>query len=205
MTLMRSRAFYSTDKMVGLWKAHVLSFIEYRTAGIFHAADSHLCRVDALQSVFLHDLGLSEFDALLHFRLAPLSTRRDIAILGIIHRCVLGLGPAHFRRYIVFAEPPPRHLRSVVQRHSLQLQSMVDGTQKEITRRSLLGMIDVFNLIPCSIIEQSSSVKIFQSLLQQLIVTAATAGTDGWQQLLSSRHPLHAHPLRWWWRCEQGV
>ena len=205
MTLLRSRAFYSTDKMVGLWKAHILSFIEYRTPGIFHAADSHLSRVDALQTGFLHELGLSEFDALLHFRLAPLSTRRDIAMLGLIHRCVLGLGPAHFKNFIVFAELPPRQLRSTVQRHSLQLRSMVDGAQKEITRRSLLGMIDVYNILPCSIVEQASSVKVFQSLLQQLTVTVATAGIDGWQRILSSRHPLHVHPLRKWWSWEQSV
>eukprot|EP00969_Alexandrium_andersonii_P029728 1298020-Alexandrium_andersonii.AAC.1 len=31
--------------------------------------------------------------ALFRFRLAPLATRRDIALLGLVHRTVLGQGP----------------------------------------------------------------------------------------------------------------
>ena len=204
-SLQRSRAFYSTEKMVGLWKAHILSFIEYRTPGIFHAADSHLSRVDGLQSGFLREMGISEFDALVHFKLAPLCTRRDIAMLGLIHRCVLGHGPPHFKRFIVFVEGPSRGLRSSEQRHSLQLKSMIDGTQKEITRRSMLGMIDVYNILPCAIVDQSPSVQVFQSLLQQMVTEAATSDTDAWQRLLSSRHPLYMHPLRSWWRWEPNV
>lgn len=66
MTLLRARRYYNTTKMVELWKAHVLSYIEYRTPGIFHAADCHLHRVDGLQSSYLQEFGISEFDAL-HF------------------------------------------------------------------------------------------------------------------------------------------
>ena len=96
MRLLRSRRYYDVDKMIDLWKAHILSFIEYRTPGIYHAADCHLSRVDNLQTSFLRELGLSDLDAIRLFPLAPLCTRRDIAILGIIHRCVLGYGPLHF-------------------------------------------------------------------------------------------------------------
>ena len=198
MSLLRSRAFYSTDKIMCLWKAHILSFIEYLTPGIFHAADSHLCRVDALQTGFLREIGVPEADALVQFKLAPLCTRRDIAMLGIIHRCVLGRGPSHYKKFFVFADRPSRESRSSVQRHSLQLLSMVDGRQKEITRRSLLGMIDVYNMLPPASVEQSSSVQMLQSLLQQLVLDAVMADTDGWQRILSPRHPLHIHPIRAW-------
>ena len=75
---------------------------------------------------------------------------------------------------------------------------MVDGRQKEITRRSLLGMIDVYNMLPPAIVERSSSVQMFQSLLQQLVLDAVMAYTDGWQRILSPRHPLHIHPIRVW-------
>ena len=36
---------------------------------------------------------MSDEGALFVFHLAPLSVRRDIAILGVIHRMVLGRGP----------------------------------------------------------------------------------------------------------------
>ena len=202
MTLLRARRFYEVGKMVELWKAHILSFIEYRTPGIYHAADCHLNRVDSLQRGFLHELGLSEADALFHFNLAPLCTRRDIAILGIIHRCVLGFGPPHFREYIKFADLPDRCTRRSMHAHRLQLCSIVDGRQKEIARRSLLGAIDVYNFLPASVIECCACVKSFQSALQSMVSECAATGTDGWQTLLSPRHDLHTHPLRAWWRWD---
>ena len=52
--------------MLSLWKSNVLSFIEYRTPGIFHAATSVLDPVDRLQTSFLREMGVSDFDALLH-------------------------------------------------------------------------------------------------------------------------------------------
>ena len=97
--ILRSKHYFGVADMIGLWKSQVLSFIEYRTPGIFHAATSVLEPVDRLQVSFLREIGVSELDALLHFRFAPLCLRRDIAMLGVIHRCVLGRGPPHFRRF----------------------------------------------------------------------------------------------------------
>ena len=51
------------------------------------------------------------------FNLAPLETRRDVAILGLIHRTVLGCGPRHFAS--MFRLSPP----SSFQKHCWQLQS----------------------------------------------------------------------------------
>eukprot|EP00959_Pyramimonas_sp_CCMP1952_P394801 8272026-Pyramimonas_sp.AAC.2 len=58
-----------------------------------HASSSVLAPRDALQTRFLNSLGISASDALFYFDLAPLSSRRDMSILGVIHRTVLGLGP----------------------------------------------------------------------------------------------------------------
>ena len=55
-----------------------------------------LQRLDRIQDRFLEELGLSAAEALLKHNLAPLSTRRDIAMLGLIHRTVLGCGPNTF-------------------------------------------------------------------------------------------------------------
>ena len=52
-----------------------------------------LRRLDKVQESFLRQL------VLLEFNLAPLSMRRDIAMLGIIHRAALGDGPTQFREY----------------------------------------------------------------------------------------------------------
>ena len=46
-------------------------------------------------------MGISSLEALVNFNLGSLSARRDIAALGIIHRAVLGRGPAHIKSWIV--------------------------------------------------------------------------------------------------------
>ena len=80
----------------------------------------------------------------------------------------------------------------------MQVCSIIDGTQKAIARRSLLGLLDVYNLLPASVVEQCPSVPLFQKALQELVTECAAAGTDGWQRLLSLRQEIYCHPLRVW-------
>ena len=56
-----------------------------------------LDKLDAVQTRFLRDAGVDEVEALMHFNLAPLSLRRDIAVLGVVHRAALGEGPPQFK------------------------------------------------------------------------------------------------------------
>ena len=103
---MRVRRFYSVVELVGLYKAHILSFIEYRTPAIYHSISSVLVKIDKVQQRFLRELGLSELAALVHCQLAPLTSRRDMSMLGLIHRTVVGHGPKQFQKFI---RPPWRY------------------------------------------------------------------------------------------------
>lgn len=87
-SVIRTTRFFTDGELVNLYKSQLLSYIEYRTAAIYHACDTVLAPLDAFQQKFLRELCISEEDALLHFNLQPLSSRRDIAMLGLIHRCV---------------------------------------------------------------------------------------------------------------------
>ena len=80
-----------------MFKAHVLSYLEYHTPAVYHAASSALSPLNNVLSSFLKKVGISEVDALINFELAPLASRRDIAMLGAIHRAVLGEGPLQLR------------------------------------------------------------------------------------------------------------
>ena len=91
-TLLRTSRYFETIPMVNLYKSKVLSYIEGKTAAIYHVAATQLMRVDKIQKHFLASVGLTELEALCNFRLAPLSSRRDMALLGLIHRTVLGGG-----------------------------------------------------------------------------------------------------------------
>ena len=64
---------------------------------MYHATREVLQKLDSVQKRFLSDVGVDEITALMEFNLAPLRTRRDIAMLGMLHRAKLGLGPPQFR------------------------------------------------------------------------------------------------------------
>ena len=82
--------------------------------------------------------------------LAPLETRLDIAMLGLIHRSVLGCGPRHFAN--IFLPSPP----SVSQKHDKQLLSHRSPRHLQILSRSALGLVDVHNLLPAQVVCQKS-------------------------------------------------
>ena len=66
-----------------------------------NASVSLINKIDRVQESFLEDAGIDAINALLIFNLAPLCLRRDIALLGLIHRTMLGQGPEHFKQWFV--------------------------------------------------------------------------------------------------------
>ena len=92
--LLRLKPFYSTSDLVRQFKTHILPLLEGCTAAIYHASDSVLQPLDHVLSSFASKLNLSPAEAFLTYNLAPLCARRDISMLGLIHKCVLGIAPA---------------------------------------------------------------------------------------------------------------
>ena len=137
-------------QLVQVYKSKVLQFVEYRTPAVHHAAKTTLAGIDAVQRRFLRECGLSDGEALLHFNLAPLETRRDIAKLGLIHRSVLGGGPRHFTN--MFLPSPP----SASQKHDKQLLTHKSPRHLQILSRSALRLVDVYNLLPSQVVCQKS-------------------------------------------------
>jgi hypothetical protein len=178
--LIRTRRFYTDAELVLLYKAHLLSYLEYRTAAIYHARREVLDKLDRVQSKFLSDLGIPEVTALLEFNLAPLAARRDMAMLGLVHRTILGKGPAHFREF--FKTRPDRKL--------IEPSCRMGG----LSKRSALGLIPVYNLLPNGI-TSAVDVPTFQRRLQLELSLRAEAGMDHWQTTYSPRLPLDRHPL----------
>ena len=88
--LLRTRAHCDLRILVNQFKTHLWGFMAIHNGAIFHAATTHLNKIDSLQRHFLHELDISEEDACLNYNFAPPSLRRDIGILGLLHNCVLG-------------------------------------------------------------------------------------------------------------------
>ena len=139
-----------------------------------------LDKLDRVQSKFLNDLGILEVTALLEFNLAPLAARRDMAMLGLVHRTILGKGPAHFREF--FKTRPD---------HKLVEPSCRMGG---LSKRSAFGLVPVYNLLPHGI-TSAADVPTFQRHLQLELSLRAEAGMDNWQTTYSPRLPLDRHPL----------
>ena len=120
--LERSSRYLNVGQLMVKYRARVLSYVEYRTAAVYHATDTVLEPLDRIQSGFVTRLGLSEVAALVEFRLAPLSCRRDKAMLGVLHRTALKKGPSHLERFFYHAEGATRTgTRLSENRHHWQL------------------------------------------------------------------------------------
>jgi hypothetical protein len=59
----------------------------------------------------MRDIGVDEISALITFHLAPLATRRDIAMLGLIHKTILGKGPTQFS---AFSQCEEQYIRKLI-------------------------------------------------------------------------------------------
>lgn len=152
--------------------------------GYYHAASTTLHPFDRVQDRLCRELGLLPAEALVTYELAPLNSRRDMALLGLLHRIVLKDAPPQLAELFPPARAWPFGLASTrpqVRRHNKRLHQRAIGT--ETLRRSLFGLVKVYNLLPQQIINKTS-VKLFQSALQQALCVAASLNVHNWEYLL---------------------
>ena len=173
--LLRARRYYSVEDLLIQYKQQILSYVEYRTPAIYHATKTVLSQLDRTQDSFLRDLGVSKEDALLHFNLAPLSMRRDIALLGMIHRSAIGIGPPQFHAY--FKRRPG----------SYRLADTTEScAESPLMKRSIWGLVRVYNKLGNAL--TCCEVKGFQWMLQERAKAVVTKKLDkGWDTLFSPR------------------
>ena len=117
-------------------------------------------------------------------------------MLGVIHRTVLKKGPSHFQDFFqrVVGEQK-RDTRFHRRRHDKQLNDPRGPRFSEQLRRSALGLVAIYNLLPQEFVD-APSVQRFQSLMQDTLKSCASDGVEGWQDLFSPRVPLYLHLLR---------
>ena len=130
---------------------------------MYHATGSVLNRLDAIQSRFLKDIGVDEVTALSEFRLAPLALRRDIAMLGVIHRTMLGKGPPQFKEFF--------------KRQGESLHDPRKDCRAPVIKRSALGLVVIYNMLPPQDVK-AKSVSIFQKSLQEMVSNFARVDTQ---------------------------
>ena len=184
-TLLRGRRFFAPAVLARLYKSHILSFIEFATPAIYHSPEFFLAQIDRVQVAFLDALEIPAANALLEFNLAPLSSRRDIAMMGLLFRIARGCAPPQFNTVIRHADSAqfPRRLRNPAVQHHMQFKDPIDGTHSNAMGRSVLGLIYSFNMLPCHVVA-ATSVSSFQRFLQNGIKNGHRRGLGNWESLL---------------------
>ena len=165
--LLRSRQYYGTAELVLQFKSHILPILECGTAAIYHASDTILKQLDGIQAHFFRDLGLSENEAFTRFNLAPLCFRRDVAMLGLLHKCTLGI--AHESLRTILPAAPFQHQRShqtrlASGRHNKQLLERCFDKHLDMLKRSVFGLTRIYNLLPQFVVD-AETLKSFQARL----------------------------------------
>ena len=168
--------------MMNLYKSHVLSYLESKTPALYHASKTTLEPLDNIQRRFLREMNVTSDAALCHFNLAPLNARRDMAMLGLIHRTTLGIGPPHFCEWFTFANgPTTRTTRRRTRQHPWQLHDPVDSSHTELLKRSVFGLIRVYNELDYDIVN-TCSVQVFQHHLQDKLKRLADSDPENWER-----------------------
>ncbi len=191
-TLLRVRRFFSTPELFRLYKTQVLSYMESGTPALYHAAPSVLDRVDRVQRRFLRELDHTEEAALQNFRLAPLNARRDMAMLGALHKVNLGTAPTQLSSLFPPRGAPPvdphhwaQRLRALRPLHNRQLYTAATHYSTDVFQRSLFGLVHLYNRLPQHMVD-TNSVKLFQRKLQWGLRKWAEGGASDWQHLYST-------------------
>ena len=144
-----------------------------------------LDQLDRVQRRLLRELGLSAEEALEKYNLALLETRRDIAMLAVLHKVVLGLAPPQLAALFPAAppaEPGRSSTRLLVRRHDRQLLQRVCRT--DVLKRSLFGMVSVYNALPPEVVS-AKTISAFQSKLQSGVRVAAMRAVEEWPRVLN--------------------
>ena len=104
-----------------------------------HASDTILEKLERLQSHYVKELHITEESAFLYFNFAPPCLRRDVGILGFLHKRTLGEAHAAIEALLPFDTPhAPWHNKPLNTR-------MFECTRRpNLFNRSVFGMAHVY-------------------------------------------------------------
>ena len=189
-TVSRNSWCFTTPELVRLYKAQILPYLESSTPALHHAAACVLAWVDRVQLRFQCEIWLSELEALKQFRLAPLKSRRDMAMLGILHKVNLGTAPPQLQALVpklgnTDEVPMKQILCDWRPLRSKQFATHASFTSSNVLKRSLFGLVHCDNRLRQHPVD-TSSVQRFQRKLRHGLLQHAELGASDWQALYST-------------------
>ena len=108
--------------------------------------------------------------------------RRDVAMLALLHKVSLGTAPEPIRSLFNMRAGTLDHLgfSNSFRTHRRQLKDPVAFFHAPIIKRSVFGLIKVYNRLPSHVLDATNT-RIFQRSLQRLAKEAAKANSANWQ------------------------
>ena len=103
-------------------------------------------------------------------------------MLGLIDRTALRKGPPQLKDYF------EKH------RHDLTMHDPRRDSKSPLIKRSALGLVTIYNMLPHSS-RSAKSVSAFQKSLQGAVTKYAASGYPLWSDVLSPHLSLTSHPL----------
>ena len=163
--------------------------MESGTPGYYHASKSVLAPIDRGQRRLLRELALTDEQALAIYSLAPLSSRRYMAMLGFLHRISFGCISNQIQVLFAFASPPAAgRIPTILSVRRHQRQFREPWFRTDVLKRSTFGLTVVYDLLPPHVIA-SKSIKAFQSrcrkLCQNLRILASTTGSGSLRRIFA--------------------
>ena len=169
--------------------------MESHSGGLFHASTSILDQLDHSQQHFLDALGIPLAQAFIDQNFAPPTLRRNIAILGLIQKRVIGKAHPSYDKLLPWLRE--RTGSQVAGRHSKQLYGHCYEivAQWRLWERSIFAMTDVYNSLSQGAVD-CESVASFQSYLTSIARERCEAGNAKWMYTfdLRARHSATAAP-----------
>ena len=112
--------------------------------------------------------------------------RRDVGMLGLLHKRVLGFAHPAYEQLLPFA-PLSWYQGSVVPRHGKQLDNgrHLCTARHALFTRSLFGMVDVYNRLPARFIAMED-ISLFQKELTAFIKHRCNQEIVEWKQTFQS-------------------
>ena len=181
----RSRPYCSDNDMMLQFKTHILGIPESSIGGIYHATQTVLAPRDRGVTTFVHELNIEVDIAFFQFNLAPLALRRDIAMLGFLHKCNLPNAHPHIRRLF----PPMGATRDTHKRSIWIILSFETGPtfHAAVLSRSIFHLTHVYNALPQHI-ASINDVSQFQHALTHIARHKCSQHHLNWQSFLSPRY-----------------
>jgi len=184
--ILRTKPHYNVAELITQFKTHIWGIMETHNGGIFHASNHLVDRFDASQRHFLENLGIDERYAFLEHNFAPPSLRRNIGVLGLLHKRVLGLSHPIFQKLLPFHADVFGSLRQGEHTRQLYGHVLIVQAQHSLHARSIFGMVYVYNRLPQELVD-CATIASFQSGLTHMARTRCQNGDPDWSKAFSCR------------------